>query len=99
MMEMFGQPCRQGQNHNMREEMAKVMPGFTPSYYTDQHYVFDFDNGWGASVIHSAAFGWELAVINKDGHIDYQHPVSQGDVVRGSEADIASWLTQIKETT
>lgn len=81
---MFGQPCI--------DKGSRFMVG--------EHYWFTFDNGWGASVIRGEiSFGsWELAVVGKDGHLNYDHPVSQGDVVRGDEAEIAEMLALIKAT-
>ena len=49
-----------------------------------------FQNGWGASVVRlligpmGGSYGaedgeWELAVLGKDGRINYDHPVSKGD--------------------
>lgn len=87
---MFGQPCKFGRNHGGAGTLGMI----------DEHYTFAFDNGWGASVIRGqASFGsWELAVIGKDGKINYDHPVSQGDVVRGDESEITAWLELIRTT-
>lgn len=67
---------------------------------------FTFPNGWGASVVqHRHSYGseeglWELAVIGKDGDLNYAHPVSRGDV-RGSlsVADVDALLAEIAATT
>jgi len=46
----------------------------------------DFDNGWGVSVVRSSfTYGgkdglYELAVF-KDGHIHYDNPIANGDVI------------------
>ncbi len=66
---------------------------------------FKFTNGWGASVVrHSFSYGvsegkWELAVEGKDGDLNYNHPVSHGDV-RGwlSEDDVSRLLAEIAAT-
>lgn len=64
---------------------------------------FQFDNGWGASVINDG-YGseqglFELAVISKEGGLSYTHPVSQGDV-RGhlTKSEVKSLLKEIKDT-
>lgn len=66
----------------------------------EEGYRFAFDNGWGASVIRGMITmgAWELGVLGTDGRLNYDHPVSQGDVVRGSEAEIAQWLIEIENT-
>lgn len=88
-IEKFGQECTEGRNHGGRGTLGMI----------SEHYIFEFEGGWGASVIRGdVSFGsWELAVM-KDGEINYDHPVSQGDVVRGSEAEITTWLELIKTT-
>lgn len=83
----FGQPCTQAPH---------VATGFI-----DEGYRFAFENGWGASVIKGpmVTYGaWELAVVGPDGALNYEHPVSQGDVVRGTEEEIARWLVEIRNT-
>lgn len=68
-------------------------------------FIFDFPNGWGASVIRREhSYGsevglWELAVLGKDGNLNYSHPVAQGDV-RGwlSEAAVSELLAEIAAT-
>lgn len=58
-----------------------------------------FENGYTASVVKFnnrtvAIKDWELAVIDKDGHLDYSTPVTS-DVERGDEDRINELLTQI----
>ena len=67
---------------------------------------FTFPNGWGASVVrHPYSYGnesglWELAVIGKDGHLNYKHKVAEFDV-RGSltEDDVSRLVAEIAATT
>jgi len=77
--------------------------------------VYIFPNGWGASVVrHSFSYGhedglWELCVLKytgsgdinkwKNWHLNYDHPVSQGDV-RGylSEDDVDRLVSEIEAT-
>lgn len=69
-------------------------------------FSFDFPNGWGASVVrHSFSYGassgkWELAVVGKNGRLNYDHPVSHGDV-RGflCEDGVDLLLAEIAKTT
>lgn len=75
MPEMFefdvpdGTVAELGHNHARRER-------------TDRHYNFTFPNGRGASVVRSNfTYGgdiglWEMAVLNKDGEIDYSTPIT-----------------------
>lgn len=66
-------------------------------------YIFEFDNGYGASVIKTEhSYGseddlWELAVL-KNGGIDYENPVADGDV-RGylTDGEVNNLLRQIKQ--
>ena len=57
-----------------------------PSHIDGVQARIDFDNGYGVSVVQSKyTYGgdrglFELAVF-KDGHIHYDNPVAQGDVV------------------
>lgn len=88
-MEKFGQECKARPEHIARS-----------GGYVTESYEYKFPNGWGASVIRGAVSmgDWELAVIGPDGSLNYDHPVSRGDVVRGEEDEIARWLQEIKDT-
>lgn len=52
-------------------------------------YIFQFDNGYGASVVrHKYSYGsesglWELAVLDKEGEIAYNTPIT---------IDVLGWL-------
>jgi len=63
-----------------------------------------FDNGWALSVAQipytdSGKRGlYELAVINKDGHIDYDNPVSNGDIVSYlNEEEVTELMLKVQE--
>ena len=66
------------------------------------HYIFEFANGFGASVIKNAySYGgrddlWELAVL-KNGQLHYDNEVAQGDV-RGflTDEEVNELLRQIE---
>ncbi len=68
-------------------------------------HLYTFPNGWGASVVrHSGSYGsrsglWELAVLDSEGAINYEHPVSEGDV-RGylTVDDVNRLLGEISST-
>ena len=87
---------------------------FTPSTsgrrLDGKFYRFDFDNGYGASVIsHYFSYGgtegkWELAVIGPDGRLNYETPITcdvighlEWDEVEGLLDRIAS-LPEAKES-
>ncbi len=55
---------------------------------------YKFPNGRGAAVVPRGDV-WELAVLGKNGHMDYSTPVT-GDVLRGDSGVITEALTTIK---
>lgn len=67
--------------------------------------VFKFKNGFGASVVrHTFSYGgkeglWELAVLDEDGELTYDTPVT--DDVEGylNDDDVVDLLNQIKALT
>lgn len=73
------------------------------------HYIFKFDNNYGASIVKGyGTYGyeadkWELATIYFDGEyykLTYDNPVSNGDVVGWlSNNDVVDYLYMIKDFT
>jgi len=68
-----------------------------------EHAKLDFDNGYGVSVVFGELFHsngvdtYELAVL-KDGHLDYDNPVADGDVRGYLEKDeLMELINQVKE--
>jgi len=69
----------------------------------NEQWVFKFENGYGASVVRGPyTYGgseglYELAVLSKDGFIDYTTPIT--DDVEGhlNEADVERLLDSIKK--
>jgi hypothetical protein len=67
------------------------------------HQVFKFDNGYGASVVCNAmSYGsseglFEVAVLDKNGNIAYDTPITPDVVGYCSFADVADILNKIKE--
>lgn len=69
----------------------------------DYQKIYKFDNGYGASVVcipgsYGASNGlFEVAVLDSDGSITYDTPIS-GDVVGWCDfAEVADLLNKIKE--
>lgn len=66
------------------------------------HKVYQFDNGYGASVVwNSFSYGgkdmlFEIAVLDKDGEICYDTPVSQDVIGWLDFAGVAEVLDKIK---
>ena len=64
--------------------------------------LFEFDNGYGASVIrHRGSYGfaqgkWELAVL-KDGDICYSTPITEDVIGYLKWSEVQTYLRQIKE--
>jgi hypothetical protein len=67
---------------------ANVLTGATvevESLFGGVHYVITVPNGYGASVInHPHSAGVELAVVGRDGALNYDTPVT---------GDVLGWLT------
>jgi len=69
----------------------------------DYHKVFTFDNGYGASVVcNNMSYGsqgglFEVAVLDKNGYVTYDTPITSDVVGYCSFADVADILNKIKE--
>mgnify|MGYP003126135067 FL=1 len=73
------------------------------SHHGGVQKVYEFDNGYGASVImHQGSYGyskglWELAVLDTDGSLCYDTPIA-GDVIGHlNEEEVNKILSQIEE--
>jgi hypothetical protein len=71
--------------------------------HNNYHQVFMFPNGYGASVVcNSMSYGsqegfFEVAVLDKDGEITYDTPISRDVVGYCSFSEVADILNKIKE--
>lgn len=83
---------------------------YNDSYFEGIHYIFKFDNGYGASVIkHSGSYGreedlWELAVIEfyktdseLSYHLCYDTPITDDVIGYLTDQEIRKYLQQIKD--
>lgn len=75
----------------------------TKSLHDGYQQVYKFPNGYGASVIrHTFSYGGdlglkEIAVLNKDGNITYDTPITDDVVGFLSDEDVESYLIRISE--
>jgi hypothetical protein len=71
--------------------------------FSGYHKVFEFDNGYGASVVsHSGSYGgnaglFEIAVLDNRGHIVYDTPVTSRVAGYLDFADVVAVLDKIKQ--
>lgn len=74
--------------------------------FEEEHYVFAFDNGRGASIIRSPyTYGgpdnFELAVLRDpksgENHIDYETPITDDVLGDLTDEEVTSTLTKIKD--
>ena len=65
--------------------------------------VYQFPNGYGASVVkHDHSYGgsqglWELAVLGKDGELNYETPVASNVLGWLTDEEVDGVLAQINE--
>lgn len=65
--------------------------------------IYEFENGYGASVVmHNGSYGgkiglWELAVLGKDGELNYHTPITQDVVGHLTDTKLHEILQEIKE--
>lgn len=84
-MIMFNHKCEKGQ-HPFNEQ-----------------YIYSFENGYGASVVRGLhTYGgdkglWELAVLDSDGHITYDTPITRDVIGYMSETDVEETLNRIRD--
>lgn len=66
-----------------------------------EQWVFEFPNGWGASVVRSGvSYGadeglWELAVLDGGGDLSYDTDITDDVIGYQSETDVAELLRRI----
>jgi hypothetical protein len=69
----------------------------------DIRFVFEFPNGYGASVIRNRfSYGnkqglWELAVLNEHGNVSYDNSISRGVMGYLKEEEISDILYRIHD--
>ena len=65
-------------------------------------YIYEFDNGFGASVVkHSGSYGsdkglYEIAVLDSDGDLGYDTPITDDVIGYANEDKIKDTLDRIK---
>ena len=83
-------------------KFGKYLPQVSRSDWGNERYIFQFENGYGASVIRNhLSYGgpegfYELAVL-KDGKINYKTPITNDVVGWLDKNDVADTLKQIEE--
>ena len=83
-------------------KFGKYQPEESRSDWGNERYIFQFENGYGASVIRNhLSYGgpegfYELAVL-KDGKINYKTPITNDVVGWLDKNDVADTLKQIEE--
>jgi len=85
------------------KENFKEYEEYLVSSFRENQLIFEFENGWGASVIRNwYSYGgsqglFELAVLDKSGELHYDNKVANGDV-RGylTQNDVMQLLMQIQ---
>ncbi|WP_292018419.1 hypothetical protein [Megasphaera sp. UBA4382] len=83
-------------------KFGKYLPQVSRSDWGNERYIFQFENGYGASVIRNhLSYGgpegfYELAVL-KDGKINYRTPITNDVIGWLDKNDVADTLKQIEE--
>lgn len=85
----------------MELPQPQFMPVKTTHIYNGIQHKFRFDNGYGASVItHDYSKGgidqWELAVLDKEGQLTYDTPVTDDVIGYLSWNDVEKLLSTIE---
>jgi hypothetical protein len=79
--------------------------GVKDESYPGERFVFTFENGRGASVVRGEyTYGgpeglWELAVLSKDGDLDYDTPITYDVLGHLTDTEVGSILVRISMLT
>ena len=81
-----------------------MLKGYKRKYdmFNGHGYIYEFENGYGASVIkHDASYGgkmglYEIAVLDSTGDICYSTPITDDVVGHASEETVLDTLHRIK---
>lgn len=86
-----------------QQELLPNWPNYTKRVFLDGiKYLFKFDNGLGASVVRTSfSYGgkeglWELAVLDSDGKVIYNTPITSDVEGFLTEQDVENLLNRIK---
>lgn len=84
---------------------SKYTPASSGTLNGGEQYIFKFPNGYGASVIRSAmSYGgssglFELAVLDEDGHLTYDTPVTSDVIGHIESEELDGILDQVAAVT
>lgn len=87
--------------NDFTDPSAKHVPTETKSLNNGEQHVFKFPNGWQASVIRGPySYGgssgqFELAVLDRDGHLNYDTPVTDDVIGHIPPSDLDAILDQV----
>lgn len=80
-------------------------PVITEAIFGGERRVYEFPNGFGASVVrHEYSYGgkdgrWEIAVLDADGSLTYETPVTSDVIGWLSDEEVQSKLDEISSLT